>query len=82
MQEKQNLCEKIRSLYPEIGACGIDVETNFDENKKAWIVDLKKGSHHLKTHLELQDADACMEGKQCVYLSTQISQLVENIKKV
>ena len=55
---------------------------NFDENKKAWIVDLKKGSHHLKTHLESQDADACMEGKQCVYLGTQISQLVENIKKV
>jgi hypothetical protein len=43
---------------------------------------LKKGSHHLKTHLESQDADACMEGKQCVYLGTQISQLVENIKKV
>lgn len=82
MQEKDKLCEKIRSIYPEIGACGIDVEMNFDENKKAWIVDLKKGSHHLITHLELQDADVCMEGKQCVYLSTQIAQLVENIKKV
>jgi hypothetical protein len=36
--------------------CGIDVETNFDENKNVWIVDLKKGAHHLKTHLEAQDA--------------------------
>lgn len=82
MQERQKLCEKIKSLYPDIGTCGIDVDINFDENKKAWIVDLKKGSHHLKTHLESQDADACMEGKECVYLGTQISQLVENIKKV
>ena len=82
MLDKQKLCEKIKSIYPEIGACGINVEIDFDEKKQAWIIDLKKGSHHLKTYLEPTDADACMQGKQCIYLGTQISQLVENIKKV
>ena len=81
MQHKQELCEKIKSMYPEIGECAVDVNIDFDTTKKAWIVDLKKGDHHLRTHLEPADADACMEGHQCVYLGTQITQLLENIKK-
>ena len=82
MHEEKELCEKIRSIYPEIGECGIDVTVDFDDVKKAWIVDLRKGAHRLKTHLESQDVDACLEGKQCVYLGSQVTQLVENIKKV
>ena len=50
--------------------------------KKAWVVDLKKDEHELKTHLELQEADECMEGKQCVSLGMQIGQLRTNIEKM
>ena len=82
MLDKNALCEKIRSLYPEIGSCGIDVDVAFDNEKQVWTVDLKKDAHQLKTHLEVKDAALCMEGKQCIYLGSQISQLVENIKKV
>jgi hypothetical protein len=81
MHDKKELCEKIKSIYPEIGECGVDVIIDFDETKKAWTVDLKSGEHHLQTHLEPEDADACMEGKQCVYLGSQITQLLENIKR-
>ena len=81
MRDKKELCEKIKSIYPEIGECEVDVNIDFDEKKKAWIVDLKKGEHYLQTHLEPEDADACMEGKQCVYLGSQITQLLENIKR-
>lgn len=49
MHDKKTLCEKIRSIYSEIGECGIDVDVAFDEKKNAWIVDLKKGNHHLTT---------------------------------
>jgi hypothetical protein len=31
-------------------------------------VDLKKDEHELKTHLEPEEADRCMEGQQCVSL--------------
>jgi hypothetical protein len=82
MQDKKELCEKIRSIYPDIGECGIDVDVEYDEAKKAWIVDLKKGELELKTYLELQEVDDCMEGKQCVSLGIQISQLRANIEKL
>ena len=81
MHDRKELCEKIKSIYPGIGECGIDVEVDYSEAKKAWVVDLKQGEHHLTTHLEPEDAAACIEGKECVYLGTQIAQLVGNIKR-
>jgi hypothetical protein len=76
------MCEKIRSIYPDIGECGIDVDVEYDETKKAWVVDLKKDEQELKTHLEVQEVDDCMEGKQCVSLGLQIAQLRANIEKL
>jgi hypothetical protein len=80
MHNKEELCRSIKSLYPEIGQCGIDVQAEYDEAKKAWVVDLKKEGHQLKTYLDKEDADSCMEGKQCVSLGLQVAQLVSNIK--
>lgn len=82
MYNKDELCAKIKSLYPEIGECGIDVTVNYDAAQKAYIVDLKKDDHELKTYLETQDADTCMEGKQCVGLTMQVVQLKKNIEEV
>jgi hypothetical protein len=82
MQDKKLLCEKIRSIYPEIGECGIEVDVEWSQAKNSWIVDLKKDGHELTTHLEPEDADACLEGRKCVSLGIQISQLKENIQKV
>ncbi|MCL7488432.1 MAG: hypothetical protein M8357_09700 [Desulfobulbaceae bacterium] len=80
MHDKKELCNKIIELYPEIGECGINVEVAFDEAKNAWVVDLKKDKHELKHHLEIPDADQCMEGKQCVSLGLEIAQLKKNIE--
>ena len=82
MHDSKELCERIQSIYPEIGECGIDLDVAFDESKKAWVVDLIKDEHRLKTHLEPEDANTCIEGKHCVSLGLQISQLVSNIRKV
>ena len=82
MYDKKTLCEKIRSIYPDIGACGIDVNVDYDQGKKAWVVDLKKDKHRLKTHLEPEEADQCMEGKQCVSLGLQVAQLKANIERM
>ena len=59
MTDKGELCEKIKSIHPEIGECD---------------------NHELKTHLEPEDADGCMEGKPCVSLGLQIAQLKANIE--
>ena len=82
MHDKKELCEKIRSIYPEIGECGINIDAEWNEEKNAWVVDLKKDDHELTTHLEPEDADGCMEGKQCVSLGLQIAQLKNNIEKL
>ena len=82
MHDKKELCEKIKSIYPDIGECGIDVDVEYSEEKKAWVVDLKKDNHELKTHLEIQEADECMDGKQCVSLGLQIAQLKANIDRM
>ncbi|HER63387.1 MAG TPA: hypothetical protein ENO11_05355 [Desulfobacteraceae bacterium] len=80
MHDKNELCKKIIDLYPEIGECGINVDVTFNEEKNVWIVDLKKDQHELQHHLEIPDADQCMEGKQCVSLGLEIAQLRKNIE--
>ena len=80
MHDKKELCDKIISLYPEIGEWGIDVELDFDSEKNVWAVDLKKDNHELKHYIEIPDADQCLEGKQCVSLGLEIAQLKKNIE--
>ena len=80
MYDKNELCKKIIELYPDIGECGIDVNVDYDAEQKTWVVDLKKDHHELKTFLEDNDAELCMEGKQCVSLGIEIAQLRDNIK--
>ncbi|MFO7972767.1 MAG: hypothetical protein R6U40_13600 [Desulfobacterales bacterium] len=82
MYDKKELCEKIRELYPDIGECGIDVDVDYDEAQKSWTVNLKKDQIRLKHFLENQDAESCMEGKQCVSLGLEIAQLKDNISKI
>lgn len=82
MYNKQELCDKIREIYSDVGECGIDVTVDYDNEKKAWVVDLKKGAHQLKTYLEAEDADTCMLGQKCIGLGIQIAQLRDNIQHV
>lgn len=81
MYSEKQLCEKIRSLYPEIGACGIDIDVNYNEKEQAWLVRLKKDAKELEHYLNLPDADGCMEGKQCVSLGLEIAQLRKNLER-
>lgn len=81
MYNNDELCQKIKDIYPDIGECGIDVSVDYDNEKNAYIVDLKKDQHELTTHLEPGDAETCMNGKQCIGLGLQIAQLKDNITK-
>mgnify|MGYP006995585710 CR=1 FL=1 len=80
MYTKDELCKKITDIYPEIGECGIDIDVSYDDEKKAWVVDLIKDSHELKHYLDLPEADECMEGNKCVPLGLEIAQLKRNIE--
>ena len=80
MYTKEELCTKITEVFPDIGTCGIDVNVDYDDEKKAWVVDLQKDNHHLKTFLESDEAQMCIDGKQCVSLGLEIAQLRKNIE--
>ena len=82
MIDKAELCEKIKSIYPDIGECGIDVDVDYDEDQRAWVVHLKQGGQQLKTFLEDGDAELCMLNKKCVKLSIEIAQLKGNIDRI
>ena len=82
MHTKSDLCKKIKSIYPDIGECGIDINVDYDDSQKAWVVNLKKGSHELKTYLESEDADVCLDGKHCIGLGIQIAQLRSNFDQI
>lgn len=82
MIDKKQICQKIREIYPDIGACGIDVQVDYDATQKRWVVDLKKDAHELKTYLDPGDAEACLEGRQCVGLGIEIAQLRGNIERM
>jgi len=82
MVDKKEICDKIISIYPEIGECGINVDVAWDDTKKTWIVNLERSGHKLITHLEPEDTEACLQGKQCVSLGVQIEQLKDNIEKM
>ena len=80
--EAKELCDKIRSIYPDIGECGIDVDVEFDHMQERWTVHLKKDDKSLKTYLEPGDAELCMQGKQCVSLGIEINQLKDSIERM
>ena len=75
MVDKAELCAKIKSIYPDIGECGIDIEIDYDEAQKSTVVYLHKGNKKVKHYLPDEDAEACMAGKQCVALGVEIAQL-------
>lgn len=80
MYDKNELCRKITELYPDVGVCGVDIDVDFDRSQNVWVVDLKKDNHELRHHLELADAEPCLDGQQCVSLGLEIAQLMNNVR--
>ncbi|MCB2188224.1 MAG: hypothetical protein KQJ78_17530 [Deltaproteobacteria bacterium] len=74
------LAVKLREMYPEINEHKLDLEMEFKPDKDYWVIKLQKGDRQLHTLLDKKDADACLEGVQCVYLGVQIGQFVKNFE--
>ncbi len=75
---QEELRSKILSLYPEIEQFGLDMDLAYDEGKEAWIATFSKGENKLSTHLEAQDVEACLQGKECYHLGTQLGRFIRH----
>jgi hypothetical protein len=78
--DQKALESKLREMYPEIKKHDLALSATFNDKKDAWIVQLSRGKHELTTHLERKDAEACLDGIQCIYLGVQIGQFVKNFE--
>jgi len=72
---------KILEMYPEIEKLGVIPSLTFDDDKKAYLLKLKKGVHELGTYIDKADATRCMDGHVCVSLGVQVRQFLENFKE-
>jgi hypothetical protein len=75
------LKDKILEMYPEIREHDLSMGLDFDEEKNAYVITLKRGIEELTTHLEKKDADDCMQGIKCVYLGVQVEQFIKNFEE-
>jgi hypothetical protein len=73
---------KIHEMYPDIDKHGVASSVTYDKAKKTYVMELKKGTHHLATYIDKADADKCLDGVECIHLGVQIGQFMENFKKV
>jgi hypothetical protein len=48
MLSKQALFLRIREIYPDFGACGIDIKVDCDDPQDRWAVQLNKNEKQLK----------------------------------
>jgi len=74
--------DKIHQMYPDLDKHGVHSSVTFDKKKNAFVLELKKGVHHLATYIDKVDADKCLDNIECVHLGVQIGQFMENFKKV
>ena len=75
---KQELCKKIEEVFPDAGVCGLDIDVEYNEEIKAWVVALHHQNRFLRTFIETDEAASCLEGKSCIPLGMQIAQLKRN----
>lgn len=59
---------KIHQIYPKIDQYGVAATVIFDKAKRTYVLELKKGLHHLATCIGKTDADRCMGGVECLHL--------------
>jgi hypothetical protein len=79
MTEKaEQIKSKIEQIYPEIGQFGLGLQIGYDERTSAWMATVTKGEHQLSTHLEEEDVESCLQGKECYHFGVQLGRFIRN----
>jgi len=72
------LKQKINDIFPEIEKNGILIGLVFNEDKNAYFINFRKGRTVFASHLQKNEADACMEGSKFVFLGSQTGRWMKN----
>ena len=74
----EELKQKVLSLFPEIEQYSLNMDLKYDADQEAWLLTVSKGQETLATHLEEQDVEACISGKECYHVAVQLGRFIRN----
>lgn len=74
----EELKKKVLALFPEIEQYGLNMDLKYDADQDAWLLTVSKGKETLTTHLEEQDVEACISGKECYHVAVQLGRFIRN----
>lgn len=75
MFNKNEVCQKITELNPDLGTCGADIDTYYSASKKSWLIVSKKEGHAIIHYLDKKDIKNCLNGVQCFSLGLDVAEL-------
>ena len=78
MFNKDEVCQKVTELNPDLGTCGIDIDTFYSSSKRSWIIVSQKGDHDIVHYLDKQDIKKCMDDVQCFSLGIDVTPLTKH----
>ncbi|MCL4503389.1 MAG: hypothetical protein M1438_16310 [Deltaproteobacteria bacterium] len=58
------------------------MDVGFDEYRQHYTLKLSKGKDEVGYVLTKEDADAFMEGKECLNLAVQITQMITELQEI
>lgn len=70
----------IHKFHPEIKQNNLDLNVNYDEAEDRYLIKLSKSGETVGAYLDQKDADDCLEGKKCVNLAVQVTQLIADLE--
>ncbi|MBS3780691.1 MAG: hypothetical protein KGY41_09875 [Desulfovermiculus sp.] len=74
----EELKQKVLALFPEIEQYGLNMDLKYDADQDAWLLTVSKGQETLSTHLEEQDVEACLTGKECYHVAMQLGRFIRH----
>lgn len=64
---------RIKEMFPEIAANGMDVAAVVEDATGDWLVRVGRDGDGIATHVGAQDAADCLEGGRCLMLVSQVA---------
>jgi|WetSurSiteA1Bulk_404760.scaffolds.fasta_scaffold42734_1 uncharacterized membrane protein HdeD (DUF308 family) len=78
----EGLKDMIFELHPEIVQHALNLSVTFDEAQNAYVLTFNRGGRELKTYLNKQDADECLQGEKCIHLGVQIAEFLADFEEL
>ena len=78
----ESLKDKIFEIHPEIVQHALNLRASFDTAQNAYVLTFSRCGKELKTFINKEDADECMEGKKCIHLGGQIAEFLADFEAI